>query len=314
MNDQVARLLAVTPYILANPGVTLAETAARFHITDAQLLKDLHVLWFCGRPGLLPDDLIEIDMTAVEEDGVITISNAQELSAPLRFTTDEALSLVLALGAVRDVSDDKTAAAVDSALAKLAGVIGDHSVIAATAELGSGSVEIRTKLAKALSSHLRAKLVYHRNQQSSTPTIEVAQFFVRDGYGYVQAWNCDVEQWRIYRLDRIASVTLLDDNYDSREAPELGTSWLDTLPFESEVTLTVAPEAEWIAEYYPVRSSERTKEGLVVSLGVMSWEWLTSLLLRLGSGVISVSPPEAAQAASDLARTALGHYQLESEL
>ncbi|MGL5405699.1 MAG: helix-turn-helix transcriptional regulator [Propionibacteriaceae bacterium] len=310
MNDQVARLLALTPYLLSHPGVTVDETAERFQITGEQLLKDLNVLWFCGRPGLLPDDLIEVDMT----DGIITISNAPELAAPLRFTTDEALSLVLALGAVRDVADDKTAAAVDSALAKLANVIGDHSVIAATAELGSGSVEVRTALSQALSSRHRVKMVYHGNQHSSSPTIEVAQFFVRDGYAYVQAWSCDAEEWRIYRLDRVASVVILDDQYSPKEAPELGASWLDTLPFESEVTLTVTPEAEWIAEYYPVRATERTKEGLVVSLGVMSWQWLTSLLLRLGSGVISVNPPEAAQAASDLARTALGYYQLESEL
>ena len=54
-------------------------------------------------PGLMPGDLIEIDMDAVDGEGVIHLSNADYLTRPLRLTADEALALVLALRTLREV-------------------------------------------------------------------------------------------------------------------------------------------------------------------------------------------------------------------
>lgn len=78
---QVARLLAMVPYLQARPGVPIAEVAEAFG--DArQVLADLNVLWMCGLPGGLPDDLIEIDMDAVEGEGIVHLGNANYLSRP----------------------------------------------------------------------------------------------------------------------------------------------------------------------------------------------------------------------------------------
>ena len=55
--EQVARLLAMVPYLQAHPGIGVAEVAADFGITRRQLLADLNVLWMCGLPGGLPDEI-----------------------------------------------------------------------------------------------------------------------------------------------------------------------------------------------------------------------------------------------------------------
>ena len=82
--DQVARLLALIPYLQARPGITLADAAAAFSISQKQLMADLWVAFMCGLPGGMPGDLIEVDMDAVEGEGVIRLSNAAVLSKPLR--------------------------------------------------------------------------------------------------------------------------------------------------------------------------------------------------------------------------------------
>ena len=82
--DQVARLLALVPYIQARREVGLAQAAADFGVGEAQIVKDLNVLWFCGLPGLGMGDLIDVDMDALEGEGVIRLSNAEYLSRPLR--------------------------------------------------------------------------------------------------------------------------------------------------------------------------------------------------------------------------------------
>ncbi|MGE5719915.1 MAG: WYL domain-containing protein, partial [Nocardioidaceae bacterium] len=82
--DQVARLLALVPYIQSRDEVSLDQAAADFGVRPAQIVKDLNVLWFCGLPGLGMGDLIDIDMDALEGEGVIRLSNADYLTRPLR--------------------------------------------------------------------------------------------------------------------------------------------------------------------------------------------------------------------------------------
>jgi proteasome accessory factor C len=48
--------------------------------------------------------LIDIDMDAVDGEGVIHLSNADYLTRPLRLSADEALALVLALRTLREVA------------------------------------------------------------------------------------------------------------------------------------------------------------------------------------------------------------------
>ena len=117
--DQVIRLLSLVPYLQRNPDADLTETAARFGVSSEQLVEDLNVLWYCGLPGGLPGDLIEIDMDALEGSGRIRLSNADYLARPMRFTPDEALSLLVALRAVRELTGPSDTDGVDSALAKL---------------------------------------------------------------------------------------------------------------------------------------------------------------------------------------------------
>src|SRR5690606_23950757 len=93
--SQVRRLLSLVPYLREHDGVSLTEVAAAFNVSEETLRGDLNVLWMCGMPGLMPGDLIEIDMDAVDGEGVIHLSNADYLTRPLRLTADEALALVL---------------------------------------------------------------------------------------------------------------------------------------------------------------------------------------------------------------------------
>ena len=57
---------------------------ADFGVQPEQIVKDLNVLLFCGLPGLGMDDLIDVDLDALEGEGVIRVSNADYLARPLR--------------------------------------------------------------------------------------------------------------------------------------------------------------------------------------------------------------------------------------
>ncbi len=132
---QVARLLALLPYLQDRPGARVPDVAAAFGISPEQLIADLRVLWFCGLPGLAMGDLIEVDMEAVEGSGRITVSNADYLARPLRLDAVEATALLVAVRTLADTTGAADRDAVDRVLAKLEAVA---SAGAADRATGSG--------------------------------------------------------------------------------------------------------------------------------------------------------------------------------
>lgn len=308
--DQVARLLALVPYLQHHPDAELDATADVFGVSSRQLIADLNVLWYCGLPGGGPGDLIEIDMDAVTDAGRIRLSNADYLARPMRFTPDEALSLVVALRTVRELAPASAAPGIDSALAKLEQATG---AVAATTKVAvaSGSAELRDLLAQAISDAVLVRLEYtDAGQELSTPMVAPVRLIVRDGFGYLQAWSLDRQAWRTYRLDRISTAQPTSEPApELPEPPEFGPGWLEQRPEAAEVTLRLRPEAAWVAEYYPIRQLRHGDGWLEVDLLVADPGWLRSLLLRLGRSVLTVRPEQAGEAAAEAAGEALEAYR-----
>jgi len=83
---RLSRLLALVPWLSAHDGVTIDEAAAHFDVTPEQLQNDLWLLICTGRPGHMHGDLVDIQFW--DEDGRITVVDAQTLDRPLRLSPD----------------------------------------------------------------------------------------------------------------------------------------------------------------------------------------------------------------------------------
>src|SRR6266536_5904844 len=93
--DRLGRLLNLVPYLLARPGIRIAEAAADLGVTEKQLRKDLELLWMCGLPGYGPGDLIDLSF----EGDTIVVTHDAGMNRPLRLTGGEATALLVALRA-----------------------------------------------------------------------------------------------------------------------------------------------------------------------------------------------------------------------
>src|SRR4028119_2101475 len=92
---QVPRMLAMVPYLRGRAEVPVDQVARDFGVSRAQVVKDLGVLWFCGLPEAVTGEMIDVDMDALDRDGVVRIDNAEFLPRPLRLTVAEALSPIV---------------------------------------------------------------------------------------------------------------------------------------------------------------------------------------------------------------------------
>ena len=249
--EQVSRLLALVPYLQAHPDADLAETAAAFGVTQRRLLADLEVLWFVGLPGGLPGDLIDIDMDAVQAHGRIRLTNAEYLSRPMRFTIDEVTSLIVALRAVREVTGGAAGEAVESALAKLSTVAGAQESRRVEFAVATSDSPVRDRLAEAIADGVAVRLTYDGLTRAETtrPVVEPHRLTVRDGFVYLEAWSRDRDDWRTFRLDRVAAVEVADGGVaDHGEPPRFDAGWLEVRAEAALVGITVTERARWIAD------------------------------------------------------------------
>ena len=309
--DQLPRLLALVPYLLARPGVRVADVAATFGVTEERLRKDLDLLWVCGLPGHGPGDLIDVEF----EGDTITLIEPAGVTRPLRLTVDEALALVVALRALAETPGLVERDPVDRALAKVEEAAG---TAAGPAQRVAVSVEGETRVLPVVRAALEQQRALHLSyyvparDETTERDVDPMRLLLVEGRTYLEAWCRRVEGVRLFRLDRVAEVALLDEP----SAPPAGVEPRDVSqglfrpsPDDLLVTLALRPAAAWVADYHPCESVEEQDDGtLVVRLRARDTAWVRRLALRLGEQGQVVAPAELAEQVRADAREALAAY------
>jgi proteasome accessory factor C len=312
--DQVARLLVLVPFLHARGEVSVAEAAEVLGIDREQLVKDLKVLFMCGLPGGYPDDLIDVDLEALEGEGVIRVDNADYLARPVRFTPTEATALVVALRTMAEAAAD-TREVVERTIAKLerAGASAADRVHVADARpaeetADAGTVEL---LQGAIDRGHQVRLTYYvPTRDEETERVVDPRAVIRVGAAaYLDAWCHTAQDDRSFRVDRIQAAEELTTQVADPGARgrDLSAGWL--AEGATRVTLRLAPPAQWIPEYYPVVASRPGPDGtLDVDLDVAGEPWLRQLVLRVAPHATVLGPQEFADSFHETARSALGLY------
>jgi proteasome accessory factor C len=315
--EQVSRLLALLPYLLSHPNARVADVADLFGVTQRQILRDLNVLWFSGLPGLAMGDYIEVDMDAAEGEGVINVSNADYLSRPLRLGTDEALALVVALRTLAALPGSPERNAVDRAVAKLERAAGTAAERAAAVRVevdGDAVAGVASTIRRALDEKRRLHLSYWVPERDETTERDVdpMRLALADGRLYLEGWCHRAESVRLFRLDRVAGVVLLDVPAEvpaGAHSRDLSAGIFQPSPDDILVTLELEPAGRWVADYYPCETvKEIGRDRLRVTLRVADPRWIRRLCLRLGGTGRILDPPELAEAVFDDAASALAAY------
>lgn len=307
--DRLGRLLNLVPYLIARPGIPLADAAADLSVTERQLREDLDLLWMCGLPGYGPGDLIDM---AFDEDSV-TITYDAGIDRPLRLTPDEALALHVALRLLAEVPGTMDRDVVHRALAKIEKVAHADRIAVRMPEQAERVAELRGALERGRA--LRITYYTARRDATSERVVDPMRLLLADGWTYLEAWCRSAQAVRLFRADRIDALTELDE-------PAAPPPWASPTDVEQGVfrpsaelplvTLRITRQARWITEYYPCESVQPRPDGdWIVTLRAGDLGWARRLLLSLGGRASAVSPPELVASVGDAARSALAAYDAE---
>jgi proteasome accessory factor C len=310
--DQVSRLLRLVPYLHARDQVSLEEAARVIGVPPDQLDKDLRVLFLCGLPGGYPDDLIDVDLDALEGEGVIRVSNADYLARPLRLTPTEASAIIVALRALRAGAERETRDVVDRALAKLEGAAAGGTPPVDPGDDVPATLELRMQLEDAVRRRRQVRMTYYvpARDEESDRVVDPHAVVSHHGVAYLDAFCHHAEAPRLFRLDRVHEATVLDSEIttEPNEPRDLSAGVFGGEE-ATRVTLRLQPEARWVEEYYAVDEVRPASDGSSeVELLVGDERWLQRLLLRLTPYAEVLAPAHFGEGAADAIRRALALY------
>ena len=310
---RLSRLLTMVPWLLNRQGVEIEEAAREFAVTPAQVEADLALLFLCGTPGGYHGDLIEAEW----ESGRVYLGNADTIKRPLRLGVDEALALIVGLRALAAVPGIGERDAVVRALAKLEAATGSASAgssrIQVVIDEGTSS-EALALAHQALAAHRRVHLRYLVPGRDETTERDVDPMRVInfDAQWYLEGWCHRAEDVRLFRVDRIESLTILTEDGTpppTAEPRDLDSGVLTPHANDQLVRVALGPGAAWVSDYYPTESVEPTPGGgAVITLRTADTAWLRRLMWRLGSQATVLEPAELAFTVRQGARAALDAY------
>jgi len=292
--ERLSRLLDLVPYILANQGAGMAETAGRFGVSQEQLASDLNLLFVSG-PRYYPNGLMDVNF----ETGEIYIDNAENLSQPVRLSMDEAAALVVGLDTLAALPGAAPTDAVASAHAKLTEAAGTAAAAGSSlaAELLPAGTppELLAELQKAVTGRrqLAIRYVVPSRDEVSERLVDPRRIFSDNNTWYLDAWCHRAQAGRFFRVDRILSAT--DSGEAAAHRPEPDPQFPSSLftPADSDefVTIRLLPDASWVADaYHAEKRAQLPDGGQAVVLRTASTGWIPGFIARLGGSAAVLEP------------------------
>lgn len=307
VEDRVKGLLVMLPWLMKRDVVKISDMAEEFDINEQDLIEDIEMASMCGIPPYTPFELTDLYI----DEGYIYVGKNKRFDRSLTLTPSEAFGLGLLAAAADDLPGFERGKDLKSAMKKLRKVLGDGLIdvdVESPASLGV--------VTEACRSGEKIEITYwtpSRNEES-VRTVVVRTVFADRGHWYISADDDATSSRRTFRVDRIRSArptgTFVEVIPEAASVPE----WFVDASGMTTVVLEIAPSAAWVVETYPCTVRiERADGTMQVEIAVSSAHWLGRLLLRAGSAVTVVSPPEMVSMQSQVAREVLALYASSSE-
>src|SRR3954447_836077 len=254
--DRLRRLLVMLPWLMARGEVPVAEMAARFELTEAELVGDLELAALCALPPFI-DEMIDVFI----DEGVVYAGVPRLFTRPLRLTAPEGFALLTSGRAAMQLPGVDPQGALARALGKLASVLGEDGVVVDVPQPPA-----TPELLEAVNDNARLRIRYWSASRDESTEREITprSIFLDRGNWYVIADDGRSGEQRTFRIDRFEQWERTGQTDVPRPGaapaiPPSGDQWFADGEVPT-VELRLAPQARWAAERYPTRG-ERDASG-----------------------------------------------------
>ena len=292
------RSMDLIPYVLENPGISIAELSAKFSVTQAQIESDLQLVFMCGLPGYTPYELIDVAF----EDGVVSVIDPQVLDKPRKFSSNEIVVIALGLKILIDINQTNSTALtkLKQLSEKIAKLGSNKSILMAGDVSAFPFFEI---ISKSISEQRILNLQYHSliKDQITQRLVLPEKLYFLNGSLYLAALDIDIDSDRVFKVDLIKEC-------------KVGEQMAAKKVLESFSETTVILDVQKQNRNFIERNSsiitaiQENGDSTRVHLQVSNLEWIKLTVLSNAPGITVVSPELLATAVKQSARDLLALY------
>ena len=299
---RINRLLAMLPWVIANPGAPVDEVCERFGYTRTDLIKDLNTVFVCGLPGYGPGDLMD---ASIDDDEVV-VELAEYFARPLRLTAPEALGILASAKAVQ--SSGSGGDALDRAIGKLESTLLPDGAEAVVVDLPEPPMVADLREAVAEGHVVRIDHTSIASGERKVREIEAWSVFTTLGNWYVSGHCRTADAERVFRIDRIRTTEVTGERFDAEPASRQAAVRYTPSDDDIHAVIRLDDAARWVAEYYPVEVLDDGANGMTIRMNVGDSAVAARLLLRLGGAAELVEGVEVRDSTADLRERILTRY------
>jgi proteasome accessory factor C len=302
--SRLLRILAMIPWVIANPGSSVQEVCRRFGYTEGDLAQDLNIVFVCGLPGYGPGDLMSAEIV----DDEVVIDMADYFGDAPRLAPAEALAL-LAAGMAIDASG-QGGGVLSGAVDKLSAALLPEGSEVIDIDLAA-EPELVGRLKSAATTNEVVAITYTSLSRDETTEREVEPWSVFSSLGnwYLMGHCRLAKDRRVFRVDRIKLAAVTGEAFTPPATlPPAEARYVPSIE-DVRARIALAPGARWVMEYYPVDIVSDNGGEVVVDFSASDPLVAARLLLRLGPDARLIKGEEVGRVLAELRQRILAVYR-----
>jgi len=308
--DRLTLMLTLVPYLIEKGPVSVADAAADFGVSPAEMRRGVEVIALSGVPGdgglYLHNDLFDIDWDALEEREEIVLLTHVAIDRSPRFTSREASALIAGLMAASGLPGVNERGDVASLAQKLA-----RGAVEAPPELAItvGQVDaLQARITDAVARGVQLRFDYRPlGGPVERRTVDPVRAFSNDTSWYLRGWCHSRLAERTFLFDRITNLEVTDRpaaaHVPSRE--ELFEPSSDDLTVTVRFDQTLTPLLGAYLDGAKVTTAAGVSTAIVRVAHLHS---LKRLAARMGGNLVVQGPAQARRVVAEWAAAGLDRY------
>ncbi|HEX8074788.1 MAG TPA: WYL domain-containing protein, partial [Thermoleophilaceae bacterium] len=287
--------------------VDVGAVLQNLNVTDTELREDIDVLNVVNFGGGSYVLYAEVHGNEIEVDPEPYGDN---FAKPARLLPLEAKALVAAIDLLGDHIPEGSLASARNKIVDALGRDPATEGLQITTATGDDS-EVAQVVSRAIAESRMLQLEYYKENEDEFTKRRVEPYQLLNGQEgwYVHAFDPDRDAPRSFRLDRIRTATMLDEDFEPRPGVEPDVhGWPRTgeVPASRAARVWISPErARWARE--DRRVVEELRDGaVVVEVHYAGDDWLVREILKEAGDAVVLEPDEARLAVLDAAEALAG--------
>jgi proteasome accessory factor C len=301
---RTSRILDMVPFLGEHQGISLSDLSQHFGVSEKQIYEDLNLIFVCGVPGYLPDDLIDISF----EEGFVTVSNPQKLDRPRSLNYEEVSTLLLALEVLNDVLDPEK----QKSLMKLAHKLRTEFKVGHDIEIipsDSYGDEIAI-IEEAISKRIAIGFSYLSTNSDSLTKREVLPTSVSINTSEIYLFGIEIgsQILKSFRFSRMKELQILSE----REVPEAAESSVESKvnnPMTARIEIRSGAHRLLEEDGGVIRIVSESSGTIIGDIEYWTDDWLFRRLRSFAPNVRILEPLDLNEAFLARVRGALAPYQ-----